>query len=554
MPNLIFGTKGAAEVLAAQAKMNREARVLAGLYKEDVREAKNLENAAKRIYTSLQTPQEKVLKQIRTIAKAHKEGFVDRPQAREGIQKLRAEMKRLNEEQGKTVSGADKAFKRIGLQVASIVGSTVSVAAAVQTVRAELQKITEVEAKRTQTQTTAALAEEELRINAAALSPVQRQSLVDRSKALAFARNAPLTQTLQAASTTISGTGDPELTLKLVGTALQLTKDPNNAAVIAGGLADIISVIPAIKDPADAAGFLTLAQSQSRITSPAKTAEALSRASSAITAQGGTGAEAAGLLAAISKGSGDKEGNISSTAVANLVLKTASFFNKEDVRRRFPVEDTDTFSERLKLLLRDKELGTEFINASTFRAGALGGISKLFQGDPFIRQTFLDTQALLADPSQRAASAASTIEFVKGGNLQRALRTERAVSSALEKIETTGEVELSPEARKNLNTLLAKSLEQSLTFTQAETFVETGITTSRQEAINRASFAIGQAKIREFGLGEAGPVPISAESKEATEELRSLRDTLGKLGQEQLEEQKETNRKLTGKGLIGVAN
>jgi len=151
MPNLIFGTKGAAQVLRDQEKMNREAQKLGDIYKADVREAKNLENAAKRIYTSLQTPQEKVLQQIRTIAKAHKEGFVERPQAKEGIKKLRAELKRLNEDQKKTEKTAEKTF---GVGFVSSIAASLLAAISLKKVLADINQLMDLQTGKLQTAAT----------------------------------------------------------------------------------------------------------------------------------------------------------------------------------------------------------------------------------------------------------------------------------------------------------------------------------------------------------------------------------------------------------------
>lgn len=123
MPDLIFASKGAAEAIRNQERINEGARKLKDLYRADTQEAKRLESAAKRIYEQTRTPQEQMLQRIAKIKTAQKAGLIPPKEAESAIRRINRELENTR----RKALDAGKGFGRFsGAMVTGLVSGITS--------------------------------------------------------------------------------------------------------------------------------------------------------------------------------------------------------------------------------------------------------------------------------------------------------------------------------------------------------------------------------------------------------------------------------------------
>ena len=510
MPNLIFGTVGAAKVLEEQEKMNRKVKVLAGLYKEDVREAKNLERAAKKIYTSLQTPQEKVLKQIRTIAKAHKEGFIDRPQARQGVERLRKKLVELNKVQDKTKEKGKQTF-----DVAMVASIGASIAAALK-FKEILTSTNQLLDEQAQKQKTAAPALGKL-AQLAGGDKVKLNRLIAATEAT-FAEGAFRTVE-ESAGLTFELESANVLKERQFFSLLETIED---SAKIAGGVALVKTGFEGGDKTGTGQQILAksfaAAKSDPRV-SPSGILDAVAEASSEAKKLGLTDEE---LFASVSRigqvtGSASEAGKKAESLFVSLANLGFGDPGKQQplFRTLEQINARGLLPSELKKSLGRKEA----VKAFDILGGDIG---------QFTERT---------GEIKRAESSGVVIAAIKNALSQELIAAPRLsrAAAAQKELALSGQSSLQLAGQSRADLIFARRVEQgdSLLGTQIKDFLASGVNSLTGGAARR----IGGEKV------------ISDFQRNQLDLLESMKDSQEK----QLEEQKETNRKLTGRGLIGVA-
>ena len=473
----------------ALADLKRAQKELAGEAGQTEKKLTDMEKAARRIQEA-NDPTKRYNRQIKETARLANQGKIS-------IQDAEKAAKRYGDRLDRAGRSGRDAFgdKALG-QVKSLVTGYLSAQAALRLITTEMQKQKELREEQTQAQLSVAQAEQNFRQNTFFLDPGQRTKFIGDVKGIAGQANLPQAEILTAGKDLFSATGDVELTKKLLRITTQFTRDPSDIAPIAGGLGDI-STTSGIRDEKQLLGFLATVQANARLTEVSSAGRQVGKVLSGFTAPtaGSDAATGAALFAALTKGTADPTGELSRTAAVNTIDRLGKFFSEGSVSSRFRPEQIDTFNEQLALT-RGTALGREFVESDSFqfRAATKGGVAKLFLGDESLNRDFESTRAALGDRTRLGATASDAVKFVNAGALAATAQQELAVSSGAESNRLATSAQLSTKAREDLIELLAVSKGLPNTQQRLETFLSSGLTLDRGEAIEQIEFALGIAE------------------------------------------------------------
>ena len=469
------------------------------------KEAKALEVAAGRIAKSNEAPQERYNRKVAELDKLLKAGKISADDAAMATSRYGQQLEKAGQSGTRAMGG-------VLSSVQGTVTGMFSLASAAALATKELNDMWAASQRAAQVKLDVAGADRTLRENLVGLSPADQQKVLKGSSDIASRLNLDEAAVKQALASTVAAAGDADLALAITETAGRFTRDPTKLPVVAGAIADV-QTATGIKSPDEALGLLALAQGESRITDPAKFAEALPKALAGITAPnvGGSPQAAAGLLATISKGSADVTGAQSATSAINLAQKLDAFFDKQKGGENL---NTD---QEIQALLDDSALAQRFIDSNTFEAGTAGAISKLFLEQGATRNAYVRAHKLTGDPAARIQKAKEAFNFLGAGSLQIGAESEQVIGSTLQQIDLGSDFAFTDKRREEFLELRHGLRGGLRSLNRLNLFGSTGGELTRDEAITDLQQSIGMVERGQVGDGTN------------TEELSKARSALEKL-------------------------
>ena len=469
------------------------------------KEAKLLEVAAGRIAKSNEAPQERYNRKIAELDKLLKAGKISADDAAMATRRYGQQLEKAGQSGTRAMGG-------VMSSVQGAVTGMLSLASVTALATKELNDMWAATQRAAQVKLDVAGADRTLRENLVGLSPADQQKVLTGASGIASRLNLDEAAVKSALASTVAAAGDADLALAITEAAGRFTRDPSKLPVVAGAIADVRTAT-GITDPNEALGLLALAQGESRITDPAKFAEAFPKALAGVTAPnvGGTPQAAAGLLAALSKGSADVTGQQSSTAAITLSQKLDAFFDKQKGGENL---NTD---QEIQALFKNAELAKQFIESNTFEAGAAGAISKLFLEQGETRNSYIRAHKLTGDPSARIQKAKEAFNFLGAGSLQIGAESEEVIGSTLQQIDLGSDFAFTDKRREEFLELRHGLRGGLRSLNRLNLFGGTGGELTRPEAIADLQQSIGMVERGQVGDGTN------------TEELSRARSALEKL-------------------------
>lgn len=237
--------------------------------------------------------------------------------------------------------------------------------AALRLVKAELKAIIDLQAKAASAQLTLNVARQGLIKNMAGLSDEAIQNALNQATEISKASGVDEKFIAKAMAQAISASGQnvPQSVANVAQAAKFIPEDPESLALFAGAFADI-SKFTKSDDPAVNQGFLQAVGAQARIVNPLQQAINIPRGVSGLIGAGATTQEAGAFFAALTSAGVDPSGEKSATSATGFVVGLREFFsdkkNFKDGLARTIGKDV-SFSEAIKVLQEDKDLGDKFI-------------------------------------------------------------------------------------------------------------------------------------------------------------------------------------------------
>jgi len=345
MPELLFTNKGAAEAIRLQEQANEKARELGELYKKDARDAATLERAAKSIYESTKTPQQKMLDRIAKIKKAQKEGLIPPKEAK-------AALTGLNTKLGELEATHKSAFGSAALtRMTTFATGIGSIGTALALVTAEFQSQLKLIDDAAQTQISLVPSRQNLIGNLGGRPPAEIAKVLAKAQTLSLSRGVPEAIINNALSSGVSGSsGDDAAAIAAVDFVARLYGDrPDQIEQATGAILDL-SGPAGSKDPKVVAGLLSAVSRQSRMVNPRQVA--INAPKALVTLQG-YGAErdtGGALFSTVSALIKDSMGEVTKTTLINLGKAVDQF----DERLIADAGGKDVASLEGKLLSSDK--------------------------------------------------------------------------------------------------------------------------------------------------------------------------------------------------------
>lgn len=612
MPDLVFTSKGSAEVLRQQTLLNEKAAEMAQIYKDDARAARELESAVGRIFKSVKDPSKAFNEEMGKILRNFKDGKINAEQYDKAIKRLEGAYRDANSFGGKLRGTLQNMFgsenlKKLQNYALGLTGAG-GLIAAVALLKSEYEAVIKLQDEATKTKLDVSQARNLVIRNMLGESPATIQGTLAKTSALAGELKLPETVIAAALAEALSASGgkqDPAFAaVRLAGQ--YLPDQPGEIGAMAGSLLDMQKAT-GNADPRVNFGLIARIGQLSRL----PTAQAIAaNAPKALIGSAGFGAttqEGAALYSTLTQ-MFDPEGRAAATAQTQFAKQL--FFFDENMRKTAPGLKPLTAAQRKKLtpaelqarLTAESEVAARQaeINAKAdqFKSLTMGGKIAFLQNDPEMANYFL--RGLPGPGGFPAASFES--QFVapfrglllggeKGVEMQRMYQgyysqigsehdmarlageainnfnlnpinsqanVERSLQSFNERLSLQMPDTLSEEGRVALG-----KIQQKLGGTQLGTRFRQLLAQSRDGAIGMsASDTLSiveeeQARLlkgREYNYASSGPfgaqtntafAPATVEDKENAKLLGELATLL----KQQIEQQKETNRKLTNSGI-----
>jgi hypothetical protein len=649
MPDLVFASKGAAEVLRQQTLLNEKAAEMEQIYRDDARAARELEAAAGRIFKNTQNPAKQFNEEMGKLLGNFKQGKINAEQYEKGIARLQTTYQEANTISGKLKGTVANMFgpRQLDMLRNYALGLTGAggLLSAIALVKSEYQATLDLINKAAGTQLDVGRARNVIIRNMLGESPQTIQGVLARNSRLSARLGLPESVTSVALADALSASGGRAgPAFSAVGLAGRYLADqPEAIGQFAGSLIDM-SKATGSADPRVNFGLLAKIGQLSRIAKPAQIATNAPQALVGAVGFGATPQEAAALYAMLTQQTPDPEGRLAATGLINfskslkltfpqalrdaaagkdvarigeqireseLSLDDAREAAKQaredrlhaktpDARRRGDRRVADA-EERLKELedkdarLRAKQAAAQTTAASagaiagTFDQLTLGQRVQYLQDNPAIAQQFLATQGVSlgeaktvvalrnlllnkASPSATdyttflgqipgnaglSALAGDALTNFRLNQFEPLAATGRAIASTVEAARLAGPAMLSADMREQVLELLQRAGSTRIgargrLLAQSLRDGSVGVSIDEARAVLAPldeRLAAGTTRtLSRMAPGGFGTMPGETISIPATVEDKQLAKLIGNLEKkldEQVEQQKETNRKLS---------
>lgn len=319
----------------------------------------------------------------------------------DGQDKLLAHSKKMGKEQLSLQAIATEGTKRWQSSIKGLITSFASAQTALQLLNAEQERNNRLAEAARQTNITVGDAQAGVLKNIGDVSDKEAKAFLDQiadiQKGAKFQSQVPL---LQAASSILSATaGDQDKTLEIVKAAAPFFRDSQDQLASFGGAVGDVMGVTGETNAKKALGLMLAIQGQARFESlEAFKNVAPALASSGVTQKGvdkvQAASEAAALFAAIGGRSGDVEGTLTKTAVANL---------SANLQAAFPQEGLSV----LDRLAMAQEASTE-VQDEILKSGFQGAIKPIM--DELIRSGDSQTSQMTRDALSKIVSSEEYVD------------------------------------------------------------------------------------------------------------------------------------------------
>lgn len=556
MPDLVFTTKGVAQVISDQERLSQSlgkqktaARELNAEYAANEAELRKLGRTAQQIYLANETAQEKYNRKL-AEAKAALQGNVNETEL---LTREQARLKKELDESNKISSSLFDPKRLIGYAA-----GFASVQTAVSLITAELRAQQELIDKRNATQLSVGESRNVLLRNLIGSPDKEIRSALAAGKSIAQGTNVSEVPINNALASAISATGNVPLSIELVRRSAQFLQDrPGEIGDFAGALGDLTRMTHS-NDPNIALGLLAQIGRITRITSPQQTARSVAPALLGTLPFGGTAQSAGAVFAALTTGSGDVEGMHSGTGTIALAqqLEEAALgkggFAPTSSHPGFDPGELKgaNLLERLRFLQQNPAAAQKFLDLASFERKVVGQITQLLI-DPRsdVRRDFETAMSSIGDNRSLLTQGRSANSIFGYNEFEPVASRSRTINRLVESLQTRRASERL--TTSDLESLRNVALETGSPSIVADVEKWTGVlkgggTVTTQEAISQLNARAAKLEnptelsgmAAAFGRTEIVARPSTAEEKESA---KLLRDAVRSLEQS-LKEQQETNR------------
>jgi hypothetical protein len=575
MPDLVFTSKGSAEVLRQQTLINERAAEMASIYKDDARAARDLENAVGRIFKNVKEPSKQFNEEMGKLLRNMKDGKINAEQYAKGITRLEKAYGEANTFGGRlkgtmmNMFGADS-VKMLQNYALGLTGAG-GVLAAFSLIKSEIQSVIDLQDKATQTKLDVGQARNLMVRNMLGSSPQEITSVLKQSTSLAGELRLPEPVIAQAMAEAMSASGgtakDAFSAVRLAGKFLP--DQQGEIGQFAGSLIDLQKVTGS-SDQRVNFGLLASISQKSRIASPqAIAANAPKALIGAAGLAGATGAEGAAFYSALTNASADITGSTSSSATIDFSRSLGITFPKQlrkagddDLAAQF---EQMSMGGKIAMLQNDPALAKRFLTMEGLSLGNGDSVaplrSLLLDRNSGMARGFAANMASMPGNAGLTRLADEAISNFNLNPLHAMAESERSLQSFRDNLRLKQPDTLSADARASLlevqqnlggsnigsrmKQLLAQVQDGSVGVSASDSI---GILESERKRLLRGrqtTFDTG-----EFGVSQASLTPATVEDKENAKLLGQLIDVF----KQQVEQAKETNRKLDESGRLPVTN
>lgn len=570
MSDLVFTTRGVAELLQAQEKLAESlgkqktaARALSEEYRTNESELKRLQRVADQIYRNNETGQERYNRKL-AEAKAALEGNVNETEL------LSREQKRLQKELDDTGKSGKSAGDHLAAafdpkKLLGYAAGFVSIQAVVSAITSELRAQQEMIDKRNAAQLSVGESRNILLRNLIGQSPATIQSALGAAGSIAAETGMSEAAIARALASAVSATGaNVPLSISLVQNAARFMKDrPEDIGEFAGSMGDLTQLLGGGNAQA-ALGLLSKISQLSRIVSPQQIAQNAPAAIIGAAQFGGDARTGSALYAALTTAGADKEGRHTATAMIQLAKQLeeasqgkGSFASTANKLGFTPGQlGGANLLERILFLQQNPQLALQFMDMASFEAKSLGPIRQLLL-DPnsFASRQFAADYGQIPGVAGLSKLGTEALGiFGRYNTLEPVAERSRALSSGLERLQTRQPSEyLSTQDLENLRGLTLEAGGANLG-NQLDTLIARAkgggkvraadavdIIRRRADSLEHPSDFVTGGQV--FGITRRDARLPTQEEKDSAMKLKETVDLL----QKSLTEQQETNRILRTK-------
>lgn len=591
MPDLVFATKGTAEVLRAQTQMNERAAELSRVYRDDARAARELEQAAGRIFKNAASPAKQFNEEMGRLLGNFKQGKINAQQYEKGVKRLEEVYQETNTVSGKLKANISNMFtgnalKQLSTFAAGFTGAG-GVIAAIQLFKSEYQAAIDLINKAATTQMDVGAARNLVIRNLVGETPETIKATLGQTQALAAELNLPEQVISQAFADALSASGgkvpDALNATRLAGQFL--ADQPADMGEFAGSLIDLQKVTGS-PDQRVNFGLLAKIAQLSRVSNAGRIALNAPRGLIGAAGFGFSGQEAAALYSTLTYASGDKLGATSANALIQLSQQLRDFAPaspdaEELLALRGKAMFADPASPQGKLAQEKLRAAEEQqAQAAAFSQLSTGAKLRALQADPALAKQFLANahvesaakapiEGLLLDPRSAAAvSYRSNLASIPQGagltrmtdeaianfrlnELEPVAATSRSLTSLRDQFRVAEQQNLGEEERAALKEILMRlggsNVGTNLTgFLSQLSDGKLGVSVEETRNLLQAEqerLLRGKTSLISNGPILPGTVHNTPATAEDRQNAKLLGDVIAVLNK-QLEAQQETNRKL----------
>lgn len=333
-------------------------------------------------------------------------------------QKLVQQSKQAAKEAKDANSVQDKMLDAGIAKVGAMAAGYLSLRGAINLVNAELERSKKLQADTAAAQSTIAAAERNLVINAGAISPGQRESLLGGVRRISQQNAVPLQQALLGAGAGIGFSGEIQPTLAALNVAARF--NPYDVEALTPGLLATRNVTRSA-DARENLGFLISAQQYSPIKSTSLVTENLIPAAAGVRLAGDSDIEAASLVNALSFALADTTGQQSGTAAQRLAAVLA---------KQLP--ELPSTRARIDYLQQNPAAAKRAAAGIEQGATKAALVSLLSDPSSIANEKYRESLAGMAGAGGRVALAESTIANLEGTNIQQTDRVARGLTTTAE--------------------------------------------------------------------------------------------------------------------------
>lgn len=573
MPDLVFTSKGSAEVLRQQTLLNEKAAEMAQIYKDDARAARDLESAVGRIFKNVKEPSKQFNEEMGKLLRNMKDGKINAEQYAKGIARLEKAYGDANTFGGRlkgtmlNMFGADS-LKMLQNYALGFTGAG-GLIAAVSLLKSEYQAVIDLQDKATGVKMTVGQARNVMIRNMLGSSPKEISGVLGQTTALAGELKLPESVVAQAMAEAMSAnSGDAGSALKAVKLAGKFLPDqPDEIGEFAGALLDLQKASGSA-DPRVNFGLLASISQRSRVATPRAIAmnapEALIGSAGLA---GATGAEGAALYSALTNASGDKTGATSSSAQIAFSKSLGLVF---DAELRKPINGQADIADQLAgmsmggkiaMLQQNPELARQFFATSGVTLGEGKAVAPLrdllLNPNSVMARNYAANLASMPNDAGLGRLADEAIGNFRLNPMEPLAKTSRTIGSLHEQTLAQFPDTLGAEDRQKINEIMRAGGGRSNLGTRLEMmmgqFNDGKVGTSIEDA--RDLFAAERSRLRSpymaptFGPGGGGDF-YEPGAKESVDRLDKVISALDKL----LEENKKNTQAVKDIGGIPVTN